>query len=41
MNVEYPSGRALVWRVGVHMTFVESGMLLGIMNPISASAATE
>jgi uncharacterized protein (TIGR00645 family) len=35
MNVLHPSDRELAWSVGIHMTFVASGVLLAVMDRLS------
>jgi uncharacterized protein (TIGR00645 family) len=35
MNIERLSDRELAWNVGIHMTFVVSGVLLGIMDRLT------
>lgn len=36
MNVAHLSGRELAWSVGIHMTFVVSGVLLAVMDRLSS-----
>jgi uncharacterized protein (TIGR00645 family) len=35
MNIEHLSDRELAWSVGIHMAFVVSGVLLGVMDRLS------
>ena len=35
MNMDHLSNRVLAWRVGIHMTFVVSGVLLAVMDRLS------
>ena len=37
MNLEHVSDRELAWNVGIHMAFVVSGLLLALMDRLSAS----
>ena len=38
MNIEHLSDRELGWSVGIHFTFVVSGVLLAVMDRLSEKA---
>jgi uncharacterized membrane protein YqhA len=40
MDVDRLTNEELAWQVGIHMTYVISGVLFGVMDRISAGTAT-
>lgn len=39
MNTDHVSDRNLAWRLGIHMAFVVSGVLLAVMDRLAAREA--